>query len=644
MSDTNDKYRPELKSYFLAYSIPTQTNFEDLIDAMVIQGEDPIAAPYGSPLQIRKVGNAQVRDEFIYFCEDFNVPDPWILGQNLNTKSLEIATDAATRLSIGKDNGWVGVNTPVSRAQLDVSVAITTISPLMIGSGAANYLSISNQEENSRIVIGGDIPGDYTEKAKLHVTLGDQDITDQVNPLVIERQSGNGYFFINSNSQVGINTDIEANDPEEVKLSVNGDIRAGTSDNSIYLQNAGNDDAPTLYATGEYNRLKIISSGDMALWASGDPSSAINDSNALYLKESGRVGIGTETPETTLEVAGDIKTGGSSARPIYLKNATSGGAPTLLSPATDKWLRVMVGKDISFWAGNPNEGSPGTSHLFIQSDGNIGIGTDSPVSKLEVNGHIKAGTGDTILLKNASEDPVLFSPSESKPLKVVAGQDIAFWAGNSNEDVSGVSHLSIKNDGKVGIGIDNPTDESLEIDGKFKADFLTANIDASCIVSGIINPALLFPKLTIIMWYGDQGSIPKGWAICDGNPHGTITTPDLRGFFIVGASTSGSGDYSLGSTGGEETHALTELEMPSHSHGVTDPGHTHSYEGADNHSGDDGGSDSTYDDYTSQTGANKTGITLDYTGGNDGGETDPHENRPPFKAVYYIMKIVGEEE
>ena len=638
MSDINEKYRPELKSYFLAYSLPPQQNFENLIDAMIIQGEDPIAIPPDSPLQVRVVGNNEGRNEFIRFGEDFNDPDPWILGQNPTTKNLEFATTTASRLSIDKSNGLLGVNTPAPQTQLEVSIDNDDIDipPLMIGGTDTNYLSISSQNENARTVIGGDIPGDYTAKAKLHITLNSEGEQNGVNPLVIEGQQDNEYFFINSKGQVGINTDISTlGDPEKVKLRVNGDIKAGTSNNFIYLQNAGNDSTPTLFATG--NRLKIVSSGDIALWASGDPANAIDDSTVFYLSEEGKVSIGKKSPETKLEVVGDIKVG-SSTCPIYLKNATSGGAPTLLSPATDKGLKVMAGKDIAFWANNTNEDSPGTSHLFIQANGKIGIGTDSPGSKITVNGSVQAGIGDVIHLKNTSGgDPVLFSPSEGKPLKVVAGQDIAFWAGNPDDESLGTSHMVIKNDGNIGIGTDNPT-EKLEVHGNAKADSFTGDIDASCIVAGLIDSILLFPLRTIIMWYGDQESVPNGWEVCDGSTHGEITTPDLQGLFIVGASTSSSGDYSLGNTGGEPEYTLTKEEIPTHDHDVIDLGHTHSYQKVGERHGDDEDKDGHLSKYNSsaQTGI---GYANNIVIGNTGGD-QPHENRPPFVAVYFIMKVL----
>jgi microcystin-dependent protein len=57
----------------------------------------------------------------------------------------------------------------------------------------------------------------------------------------------------------------------------------------------------------------------------------------------------------------------------------------------------------------------------------------------------------------------------------------------------------------------------------------------------------------------------------------TFTVPDLTGRVLVGAGVAGTGTtFSLGDTGGEETHELTTAEIPAHSH--SDIGHTHSIE------------------------------------------------------------------
>ncbi len=59
--------------------------------------------------------------------------------------------------------------------------------------------------------------------------------------------------------------------------------------------------------------------------------------------------------------------------------------------------------------------------------------------------------------------------------------------------------------------------------------------------------------------------------------------PDLRGRLPLGAGTgtgSGATAWSLGTqptsgAGGEQTHTLTTAQLPSHSHGINDPGHNH---------------------------------------------------------------------
>lgn len=61
----------------------------------------------------------------------------------------------------------------------------------------------------------------------------------------------------------------------------------------------------------------------------------------------------------------------------------------------------------------------------------------------------------------------------------------------------------------------------------------------------------------IIIWPFALGAIPPGWTLCDG----TLGTPDMRDFTIVGAG----GAYAVGATGG----ALT------HSHNVNQNAHDH---------------------------------------------------------------------
>jgi len=170
----------------------------------------------------------------------------------------------------------------------------------------------------------------------------------------------------------------------------------------------------------------------------------------------------------------------------------------------------------------------------------------------------------------------------------------------------------------------------------------------------------------IIMWSGSVDSIPPGWALCDGRNG----TPDLRDRFIVGAG----GSYNVGNTGGRKEVTLTTSQLPTHTHTASI-----SSSGTHNHTGttsleeigdqDMFGSLHTVtervpnrsnkiDTYetdgaavleinptrldtnhshaftTSSNGSHSHSITISSTGGGQA-----HENRPPYYALCFIMKL-----
>lgn len=166
-------------------------------------------------------------------------------------------------------------------------------------------------------------------------------------------------------------------------------------------------------------------------------------------------------------------------------------------------------------------------------------------------------------------------------------------------------------------------------------------------------------KGVIVMWSGSADNIPEGWALCDG----TNGTPDLRDRFIVGAGR----EYAVGATGGAKEVTLTTAQMPKHSHtGSTNSAGAHTHTGTTNTAGAHTHSYTRYSRTervsqitltanallgtstvnTSSAGAHSHTLNINSAGAhthtvttNEVGGGQPHENRPPYYALCFIMRV-----
>lgn len=143
------------------------------------------------------------------------------------------------------------------------------------------------------------------------------------------------------------------------------------------------------------------------------------------------------------------------------------------------------------------------------------------------------------------------------------------------------------------------------------------------------------PRGLIAMWNGTQ--VPNGWALCNGQIVDDLQTPDLSGKFVVGWQ-SGNEDYNLiGNTGGQEKVTLATQEIPSHVHNFADAYFIEAHS-------DLVGANGTQWIGNNLSGSNKTDRDNSYvclwdhdTRATGGGQ--PHENRPPYYVLAYIIKL-----
>lgn len=128
------------------------------------------------------------------------------------------------------------------------------------------------------------------------------------------------------------------------------------------------------------------------------------------------------------------------------------------------------------------------------------------------------------------------------------------------------------------------------------------------------------PSGCIVIWSGSSASIPSGWYLCNG----ANGTPDLRNRFVVGATST----YAVGATGGS-----ADAIVVSHTHSVSDPGHSHTVGIQTKTLDQNAGSASLAGAGTTATSSSTTGISISTTG-----SSGTNANLPPYYALCYIQK------
>jgi hypothetical protein len=164
--------------------------------------------------------------------------------------------------------------------------------------------------------------------------------------------------------------------------------------------------------------------------------------NAIYVDDSGRVGLGTSTPAEDLHIwYGDTPT-------IRLHQSGGGWAPQTWDVAGNEanfFIRdVTNGSELPFRI----QPSAPTSSLCLMSDGKVGMGTWSPEFPLEIE-----RTGENVIIQLERTDPgVQFKFAVTNSLAQIGSRTshpLKFVVGNA-------AKMTIDTDGDVGIGNENP--------------------------------------------------------------------------------------------------------------------------------------------------------------------------------------------
>ena len=256
------------------------------------------------------------------------------------------------------------------------------------------------------------------------------------------------YMRISSTGDVGIGT---TSTPQKLTIAA-GNVQV---DNSYYIQGK--------IAAGAATRMLGINASNLCYVGSVDAAVAgiyfnNNGTNQMIIDSSGRLGLGVSPT-----VLFHISSGDATA--LIENTAASSNATIQLKYPSRTWSLANRGADLS-GSFAIRDATAAADRLIITSAGNVGIGTNAPGAKLDVNGSLKTGyIGATSALAtqlSASGAGYLSYASGATYLSSFADNlgnaaVLAFMTGNSER-------IRIDTNGNVGIGTTSPVNK-LQING-----------------------------------------------------------------------------------------------------------------------------------------------------------------------------------
>jgi len=210
--------------------------------------------------------------------------------------------------------------------------------------------------------------------------------------------------------------------------------------------------------------------------------------------------------------------------------------------------------------------------------------------------------------------------------------------GNTSFSKSGIKLADNSSSTMGTVNAQNVTVEELKANG----GVTTTDIAFSGTLKQKGTEVIPVPVGGIILWTKADLPDNEHWAVCDGTTKNGVTTPDLRGRFVVGVD-SRDADYNKASrTGGEKTHKLSTDEMPAHRHNYLadqilrlSAKNSHGNVPYESAMCDLNAAPNVKVSYN----ADENGRYVQEFGTSSTGSSAAHENRPPYYALYYIMRV-----
>ena len=486
--------------------------------------------------------NGNVSIEFKIYADSTGGAALWTETQTVSVSEglFQVSLGEVTTLDLTfeDDAHWLGINvsadgemTPRTRIT-SVAYAINAgdvkgndIHPGTVSiDGYGAVINSSGEWTGEAIPTSGDNLGDHT--ATQDLDMDSNKIVNLSTPTADNDAATKAYVDSTGGDNLGDHTAISDLDMTYHKithlLSPVTDYQAA---NKMYVDSSG-DDLGDHTATENINLNSNYLSGD-------------GDDEGVYVTTDGRVGIGTSSPYyAALEVEGD----GSLVGGLRVTGTGSTvGSSIYLNAENKDWTIFATGPNAS--AGDQKfairDYSLATNHLVIDGTGNVGLGTDYPSTKLDVDGTVTADAfvGDGSGLTGVSGDN-LGDHTATENVKLNGN-----WLSNDG----GSEGVFVATDGDVGIGTSSPG-AVLDVEGSGTYGLRVTETGGANTVFAVETGGDLTLK------YGSNEYVRLG---SDGGPAGNLELKDTGTTTVKIRSDDGdsyfnAGDVCIGTTSGPE--------------------------------------------------------------------------------------------
>jgi len=245
---------------------------------------------------------------------------------------------------------------------------------------------------------------------------------------------------VQSNGNVGIGTQTPA-----YSLDVNGNIRVGSGiTGNIRFGSSGVGTTQAGYIDLINNNMTILNQQN------GNIIIGTNNVEDMRISQTGNVGIGTQTPAYPLDVNGNIRLGSGTTGNIRFGSSGVGTTQAGYIDLINNNMTILNQQN-----GNIIIGTNNAEDMRILTNGNVGIGTQTPAYPLDVNGNIRLGSGTTGNIRFGSSG---VGTTQAGYIDLISNNMTIMNQQNGNIIIgtNNVEDIRILQNGNVGIGTQTP--------------------------------------------------------------------------------------------------------------------------------------------------------------------------------------------